>query len=797
MRKWEGKYGVGRLMALAVLGLMLGSIGFASGEIRIVPVSHRILEDGTDDGTPPYKDKNRSIEERVEDLLSRMTLEEKIEQMHGEISEEMQQTGIPMRTADNERLGIPGFRFTDGPRGPRWGYTTTFPVAIARGATWDPEIEYRVGVVMGNETRALGRNCLLAPCINLVRDPRGGRSQETYGEDTWHVGKMSIYFIEGVQSQKAMACAKHYACNNDENQRFMKNSIVDPRTLNEIYLPHFRRAVQDANVASIMTAYNRINGEYGCANFDLVRQKLKGEWGFNGFVVSDWVATSPYFMTALGLVAGLAGMAIGTGVPVPNENFTGAPYFPTTETCLRAGLDVEMPFSYVYEPQVLYVLVTTGALPIELINDAVRRILRMKFAYGLFDDDPAQFDPKVVESQEHIMVTRFVEQEGAVLLKNDASTLPFNLANIKSIAVIGPAADDKDRLGDHGSSNAQPTPEKIVTVLAGIKNKVGGSATVSYMDGSDINAAAALAKTCDATIVVVGRNYTEESEGKDLETLALSGNQPELIKAVGDANKNCVVVIIAGSAVTMNEWIDKVPAILMAWYPGMEGGNAIADIIFGDINPSGKLPITFPRSEDQLPPFNSNELDDVYSYYHGYRYFDKFGIEPQFPFGYGLSYTTFEFSNLKLDKKIIGLDGKVQVSVDVKNTGERAGAEVVQIYIGYNGSAVDRAVKDLKGFNKVFLQPGEKKTVTIEIDAKNLSYYSAGLGKFVVEEIEYLVYVGSSSRDIRLTDSFAISSLPPQPAEEVGKRAFIPGFESIFVLLGVIVIFLHCKAHKD
>ncbi|MDD5502024.1 MAG: glycoside hydrolase family 3 C-terminal domain-containing protein, partial [Candidatus Thermoplasmatota archaeon] len=725
------------------------------------------------------------VEARVEDLLSRMTLEQKCNQMRG-FFENPNMDSYMYDTKEDTELGIPGFMFVDGPRGVRRGNATAFPVGMARGSTWNEDLEYLVGIVMGNETKAKGTDCLLAPCMNLVKDPHGGRTAETYGEDTWQVGRMAVAFVEGVQSEGAMACAKHYAANSDENQRHIKNSVVDLRTLNEIYLPHFKMVATEADVASFMTCYNRVNGQYGCENQYLVREKLKGEWGFDGFVVSDWVATTPAAVGVFPLVSGNLPQ-----IPVIDLlNFTDLPYNPTTQSCLVAGLDVEMPFPAVYQSSEITPLVESGIVPESLIDDAVRRILRMKFEYGMMDN-PRTVNEQFVLTPEHISLARAVEQEAIVMLKNH-DILPLDVSGIKSIAVIGPAADDKGRLGDHGSSNAQPGDDKIITTLAGIKNKVGSGVTVKYDNGSDPAAAAELARTCDAAVVVVGRDYTEESEGKDLSTLALSDPQPALINAVGAANKNTVVVLITASVVTMNEWIANAPAILMAWYPGMEGGNAIADIIFGDANPSGKLTITFPKNEADLPPSDSNELDMVYSYYHGYRYFDKNNLEPLFPFGYGLSYTTFEYSNMKVDKSVIGLDGKVKVSVDVKNTGDVAGAEVVQLYIGYEGSAVDRSVKDLKGFDKVFLQPGEKKTVTIEVAAENVSYYSTGLGKFVVEPITYDVYVGASSRDIRETGSFRISENQAEIDGGSQSGAKTPGFElfALFAAIGAAALLM-------
>lgn len=757
-------------MAVVILGLFLatGFAGVANAQV--------------------YKDPNAPIEARVEDLLSRMTIQQKCKQMAGMItSQEDPMFGTPSDTD----LGIPGFRFVNGPRG--CGYGTCFPVAIGRAATWNTDLEYTVGEVMGKETRAADKNGILAPCLNLVRDSRDGRAQESYGEDSLLTGAIAVAFIEGVQSEKAMAQAKHYAVNTYQSQQSLRNAIVDPRTLNEVYLPHFKMAV-DAGVASVMTSYNRVNGEYTCSNTMLVRETLKGLWGFDGFVVSDWYSTIPYFiaapMTGQGLIKGQ--------IPMIDENFT-LHEFPTTDNMLHAGLDVEMPFAVWYEPDLLSTLASAQLENQKLIDDAVRRILRMKFEFGLFDEDRSIYvNESCKECPEHVAITRLVEQEAIVLLKNENNVLPFDLNEIKSIAVIGPAADDKNRLGEPGSSSVQSTTEKIVTTYAGIKNRVGDSITVSYDGGSDPAAAAELAKKSDAVVVVVGRIPADEGENCDLTTIVLNSTQTALVNAVGAANRNCAVVLIGGSGFVLSDCLQNAPALLMAWYPGLEGGNAIADVIFGDVNPSGKLSVTFPKSEAQIPMFDLNVLDDVYPYYHGYRYFDKYNLEPEFAFGHGLSYTTFEYSNLKIDKSVIGLDGKAKVSVDIENTGDVYGGEVVQLYIGYNGSAVDRAAKDLKGFDKVFLQPGEKRTVTIEIAAENVSYYSAGLGKFVVEPITYNVLVGSSSRDIRQTSSFRISTNPEEidagAQEQSGEKT--PGFELIGLIAGLGVAIALTRRRK-
>ncbi|MCD6569910.1 MAG: glycoside hydrolase family 3 C-terminal domain-containing protein [Deltaproteobacteria bacterium] len=602
---------------------------------------------------------------------------------------------------------------------------------MARGATWDKALEERVGIAIGAEARAKGRNCLLAPCVNVVRHPGWGRAQETYGEAPFHIGVMGVSFINGVQGQDVMADAKHFACNNIEDARFYNDALVDERTLREIYLPQFKMAVQEAEVASVMSAYNQLNGEYCSENDRLLREILKGEWSFEGFVVSDW------FLACR-----------------------------STLGSINAGLDIEMPYAFFYGKPLL-IAAYTGLVSENLIDDAVTRILRQKFRFGLFDNPREINEEGIVECKEHTELALDVERKGLVLLKNDG-VLPINRESVRSIAVVGPYADVA-RLGDDNGSSAV-TPSYAVTPLQGIQDRAGGKIDVVYHKGFDIDTpfyqggfeeVKEVASKADVVIVIAALTSKDEGEnliiiGGDRDEIDLPEKQEQLINEVASVNKNCIVVIEAGSAITMEDWIDGASGIIMAWYPGQEGGNAIADVIFGDFNPCGKLPLTFPRSTHQLPPFGNKQLRTEYPYYHGYRYFDKNNLDPLFPFGYGLSYTKYAYSNLQLDQKAITPDGKLKLSVDVGNTGDMAGEEIVQLYIGYKGSEVDRPVKDLKGFGKVSLKPGETKTLSLEIKAEDLAYYNIGEGRWEVETIEYIVYIGASSRDIRLTDTFMV-----------------------------------------
>lgn len=522
-----------------------------------------------------------------------------------------------------------------------------------------------------------------------------------------------------------MACAKHFACNSIEESRFFVDVQIDERTLREIYLPHFKRCV-DAGVASVMSAYNQVNGFLCGHNAHLLRDILKGDWGFKGLVDSDFL----------------------WGVK-------------NTKAAADAGLDVEMPI-IIYYGWRLKRAVRKGKVAQDKIDDAVTRIIRQKVRFAKVGEK--NYDRNKVAGKEHAALALEVASKSMVLLKNENQTLPLDRGKVLSIAVIGPLAN-KPNIGDMGSSRVRPP--YVITPLAGILDRAGNGIKVAFDNGSNHTQAVDLASKSDAVVLVVGLSFRDEGEyipfpiinmlGGDRLKLGLSASQEELIEAVVQANQRCIVVLVGGSAIILERWKDKVPAILMAWYPGMEGGNALADIIFGDVNPSGKLPIVFPKSEDQLPFFDIKVKKIKYGYYHGYRLFDKKSLEPAFPFGFGLSYTTFKCGNLHLSAKQINKTGKIIANVDVKNTGGMAGDEIVQLYVGYKGSKVDRPVKDLKGFARVSLLPGESKTVTFEIKPEDLAYYDVVKKAWEVELIEYTVYIGPSLRgDFILQESFGV-----------------------------------------
>ncbi len=658
-------------------------------------------------------DAAAAVEHRIDTLLAHMTLAEKVEQMHG-----ASLTGVA-HTAPNVSRGIPGLVMVDGPRGVgvTLGRATAFPVGAARGATWDPALEERVGEAIGTEARAKGVDMILAPTINLLRHPRWGRAQETYGEDTVHVGRMAVGFIRGAQ-RHVIASAKHFAGNTIEATRFSVNVSVDERTLREVYLPHFRMAVQQGHTGSVMSAYNKVNGQYCGENVHLLHDVLKEDWGFKGFVESDWV--------------------FGTRSTAPAAN---------------AGLDIEMPAPIRYLK--LADAVMAGQVSIATINAAVRRILRAQFCFRL-DTDPPVPDPSQVETPAHQELARQVAREAIVLLKNDGGALPLERAQVGSIVVVGELAATAN-LGDLGSSTVVPSAS--IAPLDGIR-AAAGTVPVTYLPGPTLSADdQATIGAAGVAVVVVGLDYRDEGEGQiaagDRQGLALPRDQDQLVSAVAALNPRTVVVLEGSGAITI-PWADAVAAVVMAWYPGEEGGAAIAEVLFGDVTPSGKLPVTFPRAEADLPPFDDVSLEVTYDYYHGYRYLDRHGTEPLFPFGFGLSYTTFRYAHLTVSPPTISAHGRVRVTADVTNTGAVPGDEVAQLYVGYQGSRVDRAVRDLKAFARIHLAPGETRTVPFDLQAADVAFWDSAVGAFVAEPITYEVHVGSSSRDLPLSGSFAV-----------------------------------------
>ncbi len=676
---------------------------------------------GDDSETGPPPSPPRFGAATVEELLAEMTLEEKVDQMHG-LGLATVGEGL-WSTVPNERLAIPALKMVDGPRGVRAGSATAFPVGMARGATWDPALERRVGEAIGREAAAKGASVILAPTINILRHPAWGRAQETYGEDTVHIGELGVAFIEGAQ-EHVLASVKHFAANSIEDTRFEVDVAIDERSLREIYLPHFRRAVVDAHVGSVMSAYNSVNGSFCSENAVLLRDILKREWAFDGFVESDWVF----------------------GVQ-------------STAAAARAGLDIEMPAGSFFGLS-LADAVRNGDVDEAVIDEAVTRILRKKIELGKKLDPP--LDPGAVESDEHVALAREVATRAMVLLKNEPDVetgvppLPLPAA-AGSIVVVGGLATVAN-LGDTGSSNVTPT--QAVTPLQGIETRAGARSVV-HISGPTLSAAdLTTLAAADVTIVIVGLTTEEEgegaiSEGGDRETLGLPPEQDALIASVAAAAPKTIVVLEGGSAIVVRPWVDDVDALLMAWYPGMQGGNAIADVLFGDAAPGGRLPISFPRSAADLPAFDHTSPAVTYGFLHGYRYLDTNATEPEFPFGFGLSYTTFSYGGLEVDVTPAS-DGEIHVSLNVTNDGDREGDEVVQLYVRVDDSSYQRAPRDLRGFARVHLAAGETRPVAITLRKSDLAVYDVDVGSWVVEPATYTFEVAASSRDVRAEAQISI-----------------------------------------
>lgn len=800
----------------------------------------------------PYQDSKLPIEKRVEDLLSRMTLEEKIELLGG--------TGFA--TKPIPRLGIPELRMTDGPVGVRWNPSTAFPSSIAMAATWDPALIKEVGSAIAREVKGKGRHVILGPCVNIARLPMWGRNFEGFGEDPFLASKMTVDYIKGVQKEGVAATVKHFAANNQEYERMFVDVVVSERALNEIYFPAFKSAVTEADVLCVMSAYNKINQYFASENNYLLIDKLKKEWGFKGLVMSDWGA-------------------VHTAVPTAN-----------------GGCDLEMPTGAYMNKENLLPAIESGELIIDKIDEKVKRILTVIFKLGLFDTPEWKENPALVNSPENRKVAYETSLASIVLLKNKNDILPLKIKNIKSIAVIGPSAEIPRT---SGGGSAYVTPIKPVSPLTALKNKLPKNIKINfepgiilegdtkgipqeffftdenqktrglfaeyydninlegipkvkridknisfnwadekpvegignnnfsvrwtgylkapqtgefiiststddgvrlwfndeliiddwtdhavltisrklklekdklykikmeyYERGGDavailgwqtptenlMNKAVEVAKLSDIVLLFVGTSEKIESEGIDRTDLSLPGDQDELIQKISEVNKNTVVVLTTGAPVLMDKWIDKVNAIIEMWFAGSEGGNAIADVLLGNYNPSGKLPVTFPKKWEDCSAYESYKKYPARTYYTddiyvGYRHFDKYNIEPLFPFGFGLSYTSFEFSNLNvLDK-----GDKFEISLDLKNSGNVKGAEVVQLYVSQKNPKIDRPVKELKAFKKVNLNPGELQRVVLELKKESLSYYDEESRSWRLDKDNYEILIGSSSRDIKL-----------------------------------------------
>lgn len=808
------------------------------------------------DDVPAYKNPKLPVEERVEDLLNRMTLKEKIAMLSGAGFRINETKAIPS-------LGIPSLKMTDGAVGVNWGKSTAFPAGTCMAASWDTSMIYRVGKAIAQEVKGKGRDVLLGPNVNIARIPLDGRTFEAYGEDPYLTSRMAVSYIEGVQSQGVAATVKHFDANNQEYERLFVNEKVGKRALNEIYMPAFKAAVKQAHVMALMAAYNKVNGSYCTQNNYLLEKKLLHDWGFKGLIMSDWGA-------------------VHSSIPVAN-----------------GGMDLEMPTGIYLNDSTLIPAIKSGKVKISTINDKVKRILRVMFKLGLFDH-ALKPDPALINTPEHREVAYRAAVEGIVLLKNTRHILPLDIGKVKSIAVIGPDAA-VDRATGGGSAHVNPIYS--VSPLEGLERRLGGKISLNfaqgvqlagdassgdssyfylpnenahglraeyfdngnlsgqprvtrvdeeidfkwrggspaagvqgkefsvrwtgrlripetgeyffhmmsrggvrlYIDGkllidnwsgrhikSDseplrldkdrfynikleysrskngsevtlglrksrqwmLRNAVSAAKKSDVAILFVGTSAYYERENHDRPNLRLPAHQDELIKAVTNANKNTIVVLITGGPVSMDGWIKEVPGLVQAWFGGDEGGDAIADVLLGKYDPSGKLPITFPVKWSDCSAYGTYKHKDSVSVYNdgifvGYRWFDEHHIKPLFPFGYGLTYTNFSFSDLKITR--MGED--YGVSFNIRNTGKVSGVEIPQLYVHDPDKAVVSPMKELKRFDRVMLTPGETTTVRFMLKKSDFAHYYPSRHGWYTHPGKYDVLIGSSSRDILLRGS--------------------------------------------
>lgn len=735
-----------RIPLLLTFAALLGSCGRTSGP-----------------KVAPYLDENAPLETRIEDALSRMTLEEKVAVLHAQ--SKFSSAGVP-------RLGIPEVWCTDGPHGIRpevlwdeWdqaGWTndscTAFPALTCLAATWNPEMSALYGRSIGEEARYREKDVLLGPGVNIYRLPLNGRNFEYMGEDPYLSSRMVVPYVQGVQTNGVAACVKHFALNNQEVNRTRVNVVVDDRALHEIYLPAFRAAVKEGGAWAIMGAYNRYKGEHCCHNSYLLNDILKKEWGFDGVVISDWGGVHD------------TKQAIENGLDMEFGSWTNG---------LSWGASNAYDNYYLARPYLE--LLRRGEASEATLDDKVRRVLRLIFRTAMNTHKPFGS----LNSPEHLAAARRIAGEGMVLLKNDGSVLPFDPGTMKRLLVVGENAVKMMTVGG-GSSSLKVRHE--CTPLEGLRKAAGDGVEVLYERGyvgdvsTDYNGvdsgqdltetrtagelladAVAAAREADAVLFVGGLNKSghQDCEGADRLSYGLPYGQDTVIEALAAANPRLAVVLVSGNAVAM-PWIDRVPAVLEAWFSGSEAGNALADVVFGAVNPSGKLPFSFPvRLEDNgAIALGEYPGGDSVTYreglFVGYRWLESKGIAPLFAFGHGLSYTTFSISGVRSDRTSLGSDGRIRVSADVTNTGDRAGAEVVQLYIGDEESSLPRPVKELKGFQKVSLAPGETRTVTFDITPEQLQYYDDRQGAWVAEAGLFTAFVGAASDDIRGTVTFEL-----------------------------------------
>lgn len=668
--------------------------------------------------TPSLADADRGARK----IVSQMTLEEKVAQMHG-TSDRLRHrvvVGLP-------RLGIPDLLITNGPAGlgpagpGHEGKATALPAPIALAATWDLDAAREYGAVAGSESADCGNMFLESPDINIARVPQNGRTFEAYGEDPFLVSRLAVANIEGIQSQGIIANVKHFAVNNQETNRHSVNAKVDERTLREIYLPAFEASVKEAHVGSVMGAYNQVNGCFCCENAILLDQILKKEWGFDGFVSSDFMAVQN----------GVPSVMNGLDLEMPNGKWFGVP--------LEAG-------------------VKAGTVPEAVIDEHLVRRFRTMMKFGVWDHLPGH---KPIPEEKNGAIARRLAEEGVVLLRNEKSLLPLSAASLKSVALIGPFAGHA-MTGGGGSSKVNPLYK--VAPLEGLKNRLGAGVAVTLDDGSDVSRAVAIAKAVDVAVVMIGE---AQQEGHDF-PIVMPDGQDDLVAAIAGANPRTIIVLKTGGPVLM-PWREKVPAIIEAWYPGEEDGNVVPAILFGDYNPSGKLPITFPKSLADLPAHTTEQYPGVgpskktVAQYSerlevGYRWYDAQNIEPLYPFGYGLSYTSFAYANLKLSAKTLSAAAPaLTVDFDVVNAGKYTGTEVAQVYVGFPSSrGLPQPPRQLKGFARIGLHRGQSGHAHIVLDAKAFSSWDIATHGWKAVPGDYQLLVGASSRNILLKGSITL-----------------------------------------
>jgi beta-glucosidase len=658
-------------------------------------------------GQSPQKTTSKNLtfyESKIDAIIAELSLEEKIAMLHG--------NGM-FSSAGIKRLGIPDLKYTDGPFGIReemeknsWSSmnltidsATFFPTGSALAATWNPDLAYLLGTALGEEAKTRGKDILLGPSVNITRIPTGGRTFEYMSEDPLLSARLTVGYIKGVQDRGIAACVKHFALNNQETNRGRVNVIVDERALREIYLLPFEAAIREANVLTVMAAYNKYAGDWCSENYYLLNQVLKKEWGFEGFVMSDWGGT-----------------------------------YSTVKSAMN-GLDVEMGTSgNAFMGQALLDSVKAGIVPIGVINEKVRRILRVRFSVEpVNESQPAG----TVATPEHGKIAYMVASQSIVLLKNTDHLLPVDLNKVRKIAVIGDNAVHKMASGGFG---AGVKTRYEITPLEGLKSKIGNKASIKFAQGYKsgfsqnqqsrgrrlpntkvdttlLKEAVELAKKSDIAIIFAGTNREYETEGTDRSDFKLPFGQDELIRAVATVNPRTVVVLVAASPLDLNNALNCSSAVLMSWFNGSEGGNAVADVLLGKINPSGKLPFTFPASLADSPAFSlgtfpgDNNVEYKEGSLVGYRWFDTKKVKPLFPFGFGISYTEFSYSGIKTDKIKYRRDEIINISMELKNTGKMKGDEVVQLYVHRLNSQVEWPEKELKGFIRVSLNPGESKEI--------------------------------------------------------------------------------------